>query len=72
MSGLLSSFQGHLGILIKSWQGSTDASRVEEGDQGLLGIQEDPQQGIQTSLHVGRGNTGLHLSHCWENMPYLE
>ena len=32
-SGLLSSFQGHLRILLESWQGCRDTSGVEEGDQ---------------------------------------
>ena len=31
-SGLLSSFQGDLEIVLYSWQGSRDASRFEEGD----------------------------------------
>ena len=36
MSGLLSNFEGHLGILLESWQGSRDAFQVEEGDLGSL------------------------------------
>ena len=35
-SGLLSSFQGHLGILLELWQDSLDTSRVEGGDPGFL------------------------------------
>ena len=35
-SGLLSSFQGHLGILFKAWQGNRDASQGEVGDPGFL------------------------------------
>ena len=31
-SGLLSGFQGHLGVLLESWQGNRDASQVEDGD----------------------------------------
>ena len=33
-SGCLSSFQGHLGIILELWQGSRDTPRVEEGDPG--------------------------------------
>ena len=36
ISQLQSRFQGHLWILLESWQGSRDASRVEEGDPGSL------------------------------------
>ena len=36
MSGLLSSFQGRLGILLEYWQGGRGASQVEEGDPGYL------------------------------------
>ena len=39
---------------------------------GELGLFLGSQQGIQTSLHVVRGNTGLNLSHCWEIRPCLE
>ena len=34
-----------------------------------LGLFLGSQQGIQTSVHVVRGNTGLHLSHCREIRP---
>ena len=35
-SGLLSSFEGHLGILLEAWQGNRDMSRGEAGDPGSL------------------------------------
>ena len=36
LSGLLSSFEGHLGNIHEAWQGNTDASQVELGDQVSL------------------------------------
>ena len=37
-SGLLSSCEGHLRILLEAWQGNRDATRGEAGDQGSLSI----------------------------------
>ena len=34
MSGLLSSYEGHLRNLLEAWQGNTDTSRGEAGDPG--------------------------------------
>ena len=36
MSGHLSSYEGHLRNLLEAWQGNTDASRGEAGDQVSL------------------------------------
>ena len=36
MTGLLSSYEGHLRNLIEVWQGNTDATRGEMGDTGYL------------------------------------
>ena len=36
MSGLLSTYEGHLRNLHEAWQGNTDASRGEAGDRGSL------------------------------------
>ena len=36
MSGLLSSYDGHLSNLNYAWQDNTDASGGEEGDRGSL------------------------------------
>ena len=36
ISGLLSSCEGHLGILLEALQGNKDASRYEAGDRGSL------------------------------------
>ena len=36
MSGLLSTYEGHLRNLQKHWQGNTDASCGEAGDRGSL------------------------------------
>ena len=36
MSGLLSSCEGHLGILLVAWQGNRDDSQGEAGDPGSL------------------------------------
>ena len=37
-SGLLSSSEGHLGILLEAWQDNRDASQYEAGDPGSLSI----------------------------------
>ena len=36
MSGLLSSYQGHLRNLLEAWQGNTDASLDEAGNRESL------------------------------------
>ena len=48
MSGLLSSCEGHLGILLEAWQDNRNASRCEAGDQGHFLF----AQGILTSLPI--------------------
>ena len=42
MSGLLSSFQGHLEILLLLWQGSRDTSRFEEVEPESLSSWKPP------------------------------
>ena len=53
-SGLLSSYKGHLSNLFEAWQGHTDASQGEAGDQvSLSSCQSDI--GIPINFHEESG-----------------
>ena len=53
-SGLLSSYDGHLGKLNKAWQGNTDPSGGEPGGQASL-ISRHSYLGIPINFHKESG-----------------
>ena len=54
MSGLLSSYDGHLGKLNYAWQENTDASGIERGGQASL-ISSHCYIGIPINFHEESG-----------------
>ena len=59
--------------LVEAWKTAFLSSRkgvVSLGGELVLFL--EVQQGSQTSIHVVRGYSGFHSSHCRETWPHLK